>query len=128
MAYPHAVSNRDYSQMALRMSVLGTVLAIVLIASRLQWIPDLTIPAASLSMLAICFMRIPRQIDDFVSELWMQSADNAFFMMIGTAMVAIAAGEHLTEAVPQVGLLEWPFFAALLTFYATYHFKRWRSA
>ena len=125
---PHAVTNRDYSQIALNMSVVGTIMALILFASRLQWIPDLTIPAVTINMLAMFIMRIPRRVDDFVAELWAASASIALFVMAGVAQIAIAAGERLSDAVPQVGLLEWPFLIGLLVFYATYHFKRWSDA
>lgn len=125
---PHAVTNRDYSQIALNMSVVGTIMALILFASRLQWIPDLTVPAVTINMLAMFIMHIPRIVDDFVAELWAASASVALFVIAGVAQIAIAAGERLSDAIPQVGLLEWPFLIGLLVFYATYHLKRWRGA
>ena len=56
------------------------------------------------------------------------SASVALFVIAGVAQIAIAAGERLSDAIPQVGLLEWPFLIGLLVFYATYHLKRWRGA
>ena len=115
MAYdPHAVTNRDYSQIALNMSIVGTIMALILFASRLQWIPDLTVPAVTINMLAMFIMRIPRIVDDFVAELWTASASVALFVIAGVAQIAIAAGERLSDAIPQVGLLEWPFLIGLL--------------
>ena len=87
---PHAVTNRDYSQIALNMSVVGTIMALILFASRLQWIPDLTVPAVTINMLAMFIMRIPRRVDDFVAELWTASASVALFVMAGVAQIAIA--------------------------------------
>jgi hypothetical protein len=110
------------------MSVVGTIMALILFASRLQWIPDLTVPAVTINMLAMFIMRIPRIVDDFVAELWAASASITLFAMAGVAQIAIAAGERLSDAIPQVGLLEWPFLIGLLVFYATYHLKRWRGA